>query len=95
VTPSLILACLWALTASLLAMLPSRRNHWPAAYALIAVGIPLLGYVTYENGPMAGLLCLAAGASILRWPLIHALRGMRRLVSGPREDPAEQKGGGQ
>ena len=44
---SLILAALWALTANVLAMIPSRDNHWRRAYALIAVGIPILGYVTY------------------------------------------------
>ena len=38
---SLILACLWALAANVLAMLPSRDNHWRRAYALIVLGIPL------------------------------------------------------
>ena len=28
---SLILAFLWVVLANALAMLPSRRNHWPAA----------------------------------------------------------------
>ncbi len=75
---SLILAFLWIVLANAIAMLPSRRNHWPAAYGLIAVGVPLLGYVTYQNGPFAGLLALVAGASILRWPLIYLSRRMRR-----------------
>ncbi len=79
-TLSLILACLWAVAASGIALLPSRRQHWPHAYALIAVGIPLLGFVTYQNGPMAGLLCFAAGASILRWPMFHLLRWLRGLI---------------
>lgn len=74
---SLTLACLWAVVASLIAFLPSKRNHWPQAVALIAVGIPLLGYVTYENGPMAGVICLIAGGSILRWPVAYAVRWMR------------------
>jgi hypothetical protein len=67
---SLVLACLWALGASIVGMMPGRF-HWPAAYGLIASGIPLLGYVTYENGPVWGLIALAAGASVLRWPLLH------------------------
>jgi len=71
-TLSLTLACLWALAATVIALLPSKDHHWRAAYGLIAVGIPLLGYVTWQNGPMAGVLCLAAGASILRWPVIYA-----------------------
>jgi hypothetical protein len=73
-TLSLTLACLWAIVASTVALVPSKHRHWPQAYALIAVGIPLLGYVTYENGPTAGLICLAAGASILRWPVLYLFR---------------------
>ncbi|MEO1678614.1 MAG: DUF2484 family protein [Pseudomonadota bacterium] len=87
-TLSLSLACLWAVTACVIAMFPSRRKHWPAAYVLIALGIPLLGYVTYENGPTAGVLCLVAGASILRWPVIYAVRGARQaLLPAKREKP--------
>jgi len=70
---SLILACLWAVTASAAAALPSRL-HWPAAYGLILLGIPLLGFVTYENGPVWGLLGLAGGVSVLRWPVIYLAR---------------------
>ena len=76
---SLILAFLWIVVANLLAMLPSNDHHWRRAYVLIALGVPLLGYVTYENGPWVGLLALAAGASILRWPVIYLTRWMRRL----------------
>lgn len=74
---SIILACLWAVTATLIAMFPSRDHHWRAAYVLIALGIPILGYVTYQNGPWLGLIVLAAGASILRWPLIYLWRWAR------------------
>ena len=76
---SLLLACLWAVTATLIAMLPSRDHHWRAAYLLIAVGIPILGWVTYQNGPRIGLVVLAAGTSILRWPVIHLWRRLRRF----------------
>ncbi|MDE4095868.1 MULTISPECIES: DUF2484 family protein [Rhodobacterales] len=77
---SLILAALWALTANVLAMIPSRDNHWRRAYALIAVGIPILGYVTYENGPWWGLAVLVAGMSVLRYPVIYLGRWLRRVV---------------
>jgi hypothetical protein len=60
--------------AAVLAVLPSTRSHWPAAWLLIALGVPLLGYVVWENGPWIGLVVLAAGASVLRWPLWHLLR---------------------
>ena len=75
---SLLLACLWAVTATLIALLPSRDRHWRAAYLLIATGIPILGWVTYQNGPWLGLIVLGAGASILRWPLIPLWRRARR-----------------
>ena len=76
---SLILAALWALSANVLAMLPSRDNHWRRAYILIAVGIPILGYVTYQNGPWIGLLVLVAGMSVLRWPMYYLLRWVKGL----------------
>jgi hypothetical protein len=83
---SLITAFVWLIAANLLAMVPSRDNHWRRAYALIAVGVPLLGWVTYENGPWIGLICLAAGVSVLRWPVRYLGRWMKRkTVGGPAE----------
>ncbi len=81
-TPSLILLFVWIIVANIAAMFPSKRSHWPTAYVLIALGIPLLGYVTYENGPWVGLIAFAAGASILRWPLRFLFRWVRRVVPG-------------
>jgi hypothetical protein len=80
-TLSLTLACAWAVLANVIAMFPSRRQHWPAAWALIAVGIPILGYVTYENGPLVALIVAAAGMSVLRWPVIYLTRWVRARVS--------------
>ncbi len=79
-TLSLILACVWGIVANVLAMLPSKNKYWRRAYMLIAVGIPLVGYVTYENGPWIGLLVLAAGMSVLRWPVIYLGRWLRGLT---------------
>ncbi|MDD9724273.1 DUF2484 family protein [Roseovarius sp. SK2] len=79
---SLVLACIWAVAANLLAMIPSRDNHWRRAYLLVAVGIPILGYVTWQNGPWVGLFVLAAGMSLLRWPVIYLGRWARRSVGG-------------
>ncbi|WP_135503543.1 DUF2484 family protein [Roseovarius aestuariivivens] len=86
-TLSLILACLWALAANLAAMIPSRDNHWTRAYVLVALGIPLLGYVTWENGPWIGLLVLVAGMSLLRWPVVYLSRWIRRLGTKRPEEP--------
>ncbi len=81
-TISIILACLWGLTANILAMIPSNDNHWRRAYFLIAVGVPILGYVTYENGPVIGLIVLVAGMSVLRWPVIYLTRWTKSEMPG-------------
>ena len=81
-TFSLILACVWAIAANVLAMIPSRDNHWTRAYVLIVLGIPLVGFVTYENGPWVGLFVLVAGMSVLRWPVRYLLRWAVRKTAG-------------
>jgi hypothetical protein len=77
-TLSLFAALAWLIGANVLAMFPSKDHHWRAAYVLIAIGIPLLGWLTWQNGPWIGLIALAAGASILRWPVRYFGRWMRR-----------------
>lgn len=76
----LVLALGWLIVANIVGMLPSRDHHWRAAYALIAIGIPLVGWVTYESGPVIGMLVLAAGASVLRWPVVYFWRWVKRLA---------------
>ena len=71
---SLALACGWLVLANVIAMFPSKKKHWPAAYVLMTVGLPLLGYVFWQNGPWIGLLVLAAAVSILRWPVRYLMR---------------------
>ncbi|AEI94537.1 DUF2484 family protein [Roseobacter litoralis] len=75
---SLTLAALWAVLANVLAMTPSRDHHWRNAYMLIAVGIPIVGYVTSQHGPWVGMLILGAGMSVLRWPVIYFGRWIKR-----------------
>ncbi|WP_317057921.1 DUF2484 family protein [Roseovarius rhodophyticola] len=82
---SLILACLWAIAANVLAMIPSKDNLWFRAYVLIGIGIPLLGYVVYQNGPWVGLFVLAAGMSLLRWPVVYLGRWGRRMLGRGKE----------
>lgn len=77
---SLVAISIWAITANLIALTPSRRGHWPAAWALIAVGIPLVGWVTWENGPLVGIVVLTAGTSMLRWPVIYLWRWIKRAA---------------
>ena len=75
------LCLVWLIAANLIGMLPSRDHHWRAAYGLIALGVPLLGWVTWEAGPIVGMVVLAAGASILRWPVVYFWRWLRRRMS--------------
>lgn len=84
-TVAVVFALVWLVVANVIGMLPSRDHHWRAACWLIAVGIPILGWVTYVAGPLWGLALLAAGASVLRWPLVHLWRWLRRPLRGPAE----------
>lgn len=77
---SLTLACLWVVAATVIALLPSKRHHWPQAYILIAIGLPIIGFVFYENGIVTALMVLVAGVSILRWPVIYLWRWLRRQL---------------
>ena len=75
-----IAGLIWLIAANLLGMVPSRDNHWRRAYALIAVGVPLLGWMTYSFEPWVALVFLAAGASVLRWPLVYLARWVRERL---------------
>ncbi len=79
---SLFAAALWVILATAVALTPTRDHHWRAAYGLIAIGIPILGWVTWQMGPVVGLLVLAGGASILRWPLVYLWRWVKRVTVG-------------
>ncbi|PTV97483.1 uncharacterized protein DUF2484 [Rhodobacter aestuarii] len=76
-TLSLAVACLWVVVASVIALGP-QRYHWPAAWGLIAVGVPILGWVTWTNGPIWGLVVLAGGLSVLRWPVRRLFASLSR-----------------
>jgi Protein of unknown function (DUF2484) len=82
VTLSLTLAALWALLGLIAGRLPLHDQRRRAATALIAPGIPLLGWLTWDYGPVSGLVALALGAAVLRWRLV------RRTVAR-RFEPAE------
>ena len=70
-TSALIAAFLWLIAANVIAMFPSRDHHWTNAYILIAIGVPILGWVTFTGGPLWGLAVLIGGASVLRWPVVY------------------------
>ena len=76
----LIAGLLWLIAANVIAVLPSHDHHWRNAYRLIGVGIPILGWITWVSGPLLGLLFLAGGASVLRWPVYFLWKWLRGLV---------------
>jgi uncharacterized membrane protein len=84
-TAALTAALIWLVAANVTGFIPSRDYHWRAAYVLIAVGIPILGWVTWVNGPIVGLIIFAMGASVLRWPLVYFWRWMKAKVANPAE----------
>ncbi|MBB5722809.1 CHASE2 domain-containing sensor protein [Loktanella ponticola] len=79
-TWSLTCALLWLVAANVMALMPSKDNHWRRAYVLIAIGVPLLGWVTAQHGPWVALVFLAAGMSVLRWPVIYLSRWVRSTM---------------
>jgi hypothetical protein len=82
---SIILVSLWAVAANVLAMTPSKDYHWRNAYILIGIGIPMLGFVTWQNGPWVGLIVLVAAMSILRWPVIYLARWVMAKFKGEEQ----------
>jgi hypothetical protein len=75
-------ALAWLIVANVIGMFPSKHKHWPQAYALIAIGLPILVWVFFENGAVFGLAVLFAAMSVLRWPVRFLLRWLKtRTVS--------------
>lgn len=80
------LGMIWLVAANVLALLPSRDNHWTRAYVLMALGLPLLGWIAYENGVWIAAVFFIAGASVLRWPVIYLGRWLRRCFAPNRPE---------
>ena len=77
---ALIALCLWVVAAWLLMVTLTARQSWPAAYGLIAVGLPLLVWLGMSMGWGWALVGAATMALVLRWPLRYLLRWMRGRV---------------
>lgn len=82
----ILAALLWLILANVTGMIPSRRKHWPQAYGLIALGLPIAAWLTWAEGALPGALFVVAGLSVLRWPARFVLRwlwrGLRRGRGG-------------
>lgn len=75
--PSLAIG-LWVVLAFVMAAIPSTDNHWRRAYVLMAIGVPALIWIFWQHGMVYGLLGLAVGCLVLRWPLIFFWRWVKR-----------------
>ena len=72
---------LWLILANMIAMFPSRDHHWTNAYILMAIGVPLLVWIGWTNGPLVATAFLIGGASVLRWPVYFLARWFRAVFS--------------
>lgn len=73
---SLILAALWALAATVVALLPMRLQYVPGVALLIAAPFMIV-FIGYQHGVWVALLGLAAFVSMFRNPLIYFWRRFR------------------
>lgn len=74
---------LWVVLAFVMAAFPSNDHHWRRAYVLIAIGVPLLIWIFWQHGLWMGLLGLAVGGLVLRWPVYFL---WRRIARSARRD---------
>lgn len=78
----LILIGLWVVLAFVMAAFPSSDNHWRRAYVLIAVGMPMLFWITWRDGFLMGVLALIVGGLVLRWPVYFLWRRFSQSFGG-------------
>lgn len=77
---SLTAAFIWLIVANLRAMFPSKDQHWKFAYAMIAIGLPIVVAVALEHNIWLALVLLGMGAWIMRWPVIYLWRWIKRVA---------------
>jgi len=74
---SLTLSCLWVIAASIVAMLPMRRQFAPGITLLLCAPF-LLTYLGYQHNPWVVLAASIAILSMFRRPLFFM---SKRLIS--------------
>lgn len=77
---SVIAALLWLVVTNVKAMFPSKDHHWRFAYAMIAIGVPILGWVYWEHGFALAAVLLIGAMWVMRWPVIYLTRWAKRMV---------------
>ena len=73
---SLLLGCFWVLGATIVAMLPMRRQYVPGVGLLIAAPV-LIGCIGWQHGWIFAALGLAGFVSMFRNPLRYFWRRAR------------------
>lgn len=58
-------SALWLVAALLVTSRHAMPLAGPARVALVVTGVPLLGWITYDLGPLPGLGGLLIGAAVL------------------------------
>lgn len=84
-TLSLTLACLWAIAATVVALLPMRQQMVPGVTLLAAAPV-LIVWIGVDHGFWWALGGFAAFASMFRKPLVYFAR---RALGLPVHDPRE------
>ena len=77
---SFIAALIWMIVVNLRAMFPSKDNHWKFAYAMIAIGLPILIWIYLDHGLLLAIILLLGAMWVMRWPVIYLSRWIRRQV---------------
>jgi len=90
VTASLFAACLWAIAATVTALLPMRLQ-FPPGVTLLILAPPLLVWIGFSNGFWVGLLGALGFLSMFRRPLIYF---GRKALGWPVRDPRSGADGG-
>ena len=73
---SLILGCVWVVAATVVAMLPMRRQYVPGLALLFAAPV-LIGFIGYQHGAIFAALGFAGFVSMFRNPLRYLWRRAR------------------
>lgn len=77
---SVIAALIWMVIVNVRGMFPSKDNHWKFAYAFIALGLPIVVWIYFENGWQLALVFLLAGMWVMRWPVIYLTRWIKKVI---------------
>lgn len=77
---ALVALCLWVVVAWILMVTLTAKQSWPAAYGLIAVGVPLVFWMGWSMSVWWALLGVAVMALVLRWPVRYFGRWLKGLI---------------